>query len=132
MADAARRRALEAGLAAYANDDFFEAHELLEPAWMGTRDLAERELLQGLIKLAAAFVHRARGNPAGTEKNLRGARARLAAGAAAGPRHGIDAARLLAEIDARLALPHPGDGPPPAIGRLPVSATRRREPPRAP
>src|SRR4051812_27317793 len=90
-----RARAFEAGLAAYANDDFFEAHELLEPAWMGTRDLAERELIQGLIKLAAAFVHQARGNPAGVEKNLRGARARITAGASAGRSLDIDVLQLI-------------------------------------
>jgi predicted metal-dependent hydrolase len=107
MAATARRRAFEAGLAAYANDDFFEAHELLEPAWMGTRDLAERELIQGLIKLAAAFVHRARGNPAGVEKNLRGARTRIAAGSAAGPLLSVDVPALLAAIERWLAVPGP-------------------------
>lgn len=70
---------------------------------MGTRDLAERELIQGVIKLAAAFVHGARSNPAGTEKNLRGARDRVANGLAAGPRLGIDAEVLLASIDRWLA-----------------------------
>lgn len=100
MAEADRRRAFEAGIAAYANDDFFEAHELLEPAWMGTNDLAERELIQGLIKLAAAFVHRARGNPAGVVKNLRGASARIAAGAAAGVALAVDVPNLLSAIDA--------------------------------
>jgi predicted metal-dependent hydrolase len=103
-----RRRAFEAGLAVYANGDFFEAHELLEPAWMGTRDLAERELIQGLIKLAAAFVHQARGNPAGVEKNLRGARARIAAGRSAGPDLAIDGTSLLNAIDAWLGA-HGGD-----------------------
>ena len=42
------------------------AHELLEPPWMGTSDLPERELIQGMIKLAAAFVHDARSNAAGS------------------------------------------------------------------
>src|SRR4029079_4444790 len=60
-----RRRAFEQGVAAYDRGDFFEAHELLEPAWMGTADIPERDLLQGLIKLAAAFVHGVRGNPMG-------------------------------------------------------------------
>jgi predicted metal-dependent hydrolase len=72
-----RRRAIVDGLEAYRTSDFSLAHELLEPAWMGTSEVEERELLQGLIKLAAAFVHGARGNPAGVEKNLRGARARI-------------------------------------------------------
>ncbi|HJP88580.1 MAG TPA: DUF309 domain-containing protein [Candidatus Limnocylindrales bacterium] len=112
---AARREAFEAGLAAYANDDFFEAHERWEPAWMGTRDLSERELIQGLIKLAAAFVHQARGNPAGIEKNLRGARERIEAGTSAGPALGIDARALLETIDAWFAAPV---GPPMPIPRI--------------
>lgn len=100
-----RRAAIEAGLASYAAGDWFLAHELLEPAWMGTRDLAERELLQGVIKLAAAFVHGARSNPAGVAKNLRGARERIGAGRAAGEAVGVDADVLLERIDAWLAAP---------------------------
>ena len=74
MPAATRAAAIAAGLAAYDRGDFFEAHELLEPAWMGTDDPAERAVLQGLIKLAAAYVHDVRGNPAGVRKNLDGAR----------------------------------------------------------
>jgi predicted metal-dependent hydrolase len=114
---AERRRAFEAGLEAYAHDDFFEAHELWEPAWMGTGDLAERELIQGLIKLAAAFVHRARRNPAGVHKNLLGARARIAAGAPAGPRLGIDVEPLLSAIDRHLAAPGDEAVPIPTVHR---------------
>jgi len=101
---AERLAALAAGLAAYDRGDFFEAHELLEPAWMGTANPVERDLLQGLIKLAAAFVHDVRGNPPGTAKNLSGARDRLAA-ARAGDAHaaGIDLATLLEAIATRLA-----------------------------
>jgi predicted metal-dependent hydrolase len=98
-----RRAALAAGLEAYDRGDWFLAHELLEPAWMGTKDLAERELLQGLIKLAAAFVHGARSNPAGAAKNLRGARARLLAGRDAGAHLGIDVDTLLQAVDRQLA-----------------------------
>ncbi len=76
---AARREAFEAGLAAYARGDYFEAHEALEPAWMGSDDLAERALHQGLIKVAAGYVHAVRGNPAGIVKNLEGARRHLVA-----------------------------------------------------
>ena len=119
---ATRRAAIEAGLAAYANADFFEAHELLEPAWMGTRGLAERELLQGVIKLAAAFVHGARSNPAGVAKNLRGARERLVAGAAAAGNVGVDVAALVTTIDRRLAGPISLDDPPIPIERLPEDA----------
>ena len=74
----ARRAAFAAGLEAYARADFFEAHEILEPAWMGAADPIERELHQGLIKLAAAYVHATRGNATGVAKNLAGARDRLA------------------------------------------------------
>jgi len=100
-----RRRAFEQGIAAYGRGDFFEAHELLEPAWMGTADIAERDLLQGLIKLAAAFVHGVRGNPLGIARNLTGARERLdaAIGSPAAAASGIDVQALVAAIDDRLA-----------------------------
>lgn len=115
---ATRRRALRDGLAAYDRGDFFLAHELLEPAWMGTDDLPERELLQGLIKLAAAHVHGVRGNPAGTRKNLEGAHERLAAAATSGERFGVDVAALVAEIEVRLARVVAADDPPIAIPRF--------------
>jgi len=101
-----RASALEAGLAAYQRGDFFEAHELLEPAWMGTPDLPERALLQGLIKVAAAYVHDVRGNPAGIVRNLTGARALLDEARATGPAvnvAGMDLPALIAAIDTRLA-----------------------------
>jgi predicted metal-dependent hydrolase len=106
-----RRQAIEGGLAAYGRGDWFLAHELLEPAWMGTRDIAERELLQGLIKLAAGFVHGARSNPAGVAKNLRGARQRIAAGIAAADVVGVDARALLESIDRWLAAPNDSTAP---------------------
>ena len=104
LPEAQRDAALAAGLAAYDRGDFFEAHELLEPAWMGTDGLSERDLLQGLIKLAAAYVHAVRGNPRGIRTNLTGARERLAAARADG-RHtaGLDLDALLDDIDLRLA-----------------------------
>jgi predicted metal-dependent hydrolase len=119
LPDAQRAVARHEGLEAYARGDFFEAHELLEPAWMGTADPAERALLQGLIKLAAAYVHDVRGNPAGMHKNLSGARSRLVEGAAASGIVGVDATDLIAEIDRRLrdldAHPAGPTLPPPAL-----------------
>jgi hypothetical protein len=105
LPDADRRAAFAAAIAAYERGDFFEAHELLEPAWMGSADLAERDLDQGLIKLAAAFVHGVRGNPRGIERNLAGARERLAAalGTPAEAASGLDVGALVAAVDARLA-----------------------------
>ncbi len=102
-----RREALEAGLAAYERGDFFEAHELLEPAWMGTANLAERALYQGLIKLAAGYVHAVRGNPVGMTRNLEGARRLLANSASLDPTMGegagIHVLELVYEVDVRLA-----------------------------
>jgi predicted metal-dependent hydrolase len=103
LAPERRRQILAEGLAAYERGDFFLAHELLEPAWMGASDPAERDLYQGLIKLAAAFVHQVRGNPAGVLKNLRGARNLLADAVDAGAASGIDVPRLLTAIDDGLA-----------------------------
>jgi predicted metal-dependent hydrolase len=115
-----RTAALQAGLAAYERGDFFEAHELLEPAWMGTPDLPERALLQGLIKVAAAYVHDVRGNPAGIARNLTGARRLLEEARTTGPAVNVarvDLPALIAAIDMRLAdlADHPGGpslGPP--------------------
>jgi hypothetical protein len=117
---ATRAAAVKEGLAAYEGGDFFEAHELLEPAWMGTDDPAERAVLQGLIKLAAAYVHDVRGNPAGIRKNLDGARARLVEGRDSRDID-VDIAALIVDIDARLLDldAHPDDPtlPPPDLHR---------------
>ena len=96
---------------------------------MGTDDPAERALLQGLIKVAAAYVHDVRGNPAGIARNLEGARV-LLVGRARPVRPpnvaGIDLGALVDAIDARLddLTAHP-DGPtlgPPAFARTARSA----------
>lgn len=76
---------------------------------MGASDPAERDLYQGLIKLAAAFVHEARGNPLGVRKNLAGARTLLGDAIGAGRVAGVDVPALLAAIDRRL------DGDPPDV-----------------
>jgi predicted metal-dependent hydrolase len=122
LPEADRAAALAAGLRAYEEGDFFEAHELLEPAWMGTDIRADRALLQGLIKLAAAYVHAVRGNPPGIVRNLQGARARLVEAdeerlAAGLPDPWLDVPGLVAAIDLRLAdlAAHPDEptlGPP--------------------
>jgi hypothetical protein len=117
-----RRAAVARGLAAYERGAWYLAHEELEPAWMGTADLAERALLSGLIKVAAAYVHAERGNPLGVRTNLRGARERLAAAsvaasaalgaptspsaqtpASSGATESIDLPALLSAVDDRLA-----------------------------
>jgi len=118
---------------AYTAGDHFLAHELLEPAWMGTDDPTERELHQGVIKLAAAFVHAARGNPLGIAKNLRGARLHFEGSADLPERLDrcldrlgldLDVGALIAQIDDRIAeLAERPDGA--AIEPVPLS---RRDP----
>jgi predicted metal-dependent hydrolase len=116
----ARRAAFDEGVAAYERGDFFAAHEALEPAWMGSDDLAERALHQGLIKVAAAYVHAVRGNPAGIAKNLTGARRHLAEAGPAGAAWGIDVPALVADVEARLADPALA-ATPPIIRRIPAA-----------
>ena len=73
---------------------------------MGTSNLAERALYQGLIKLAAGYVHAVRGNPIGVVRNLQGARQHLATSERLDPDvargAGIDLPALLAMVDLRL------------------------------
>ena len=102
-----RAASVLSGLRCYEHGEYFEAHEAWEPAWMGTDDLAERALLQGLIKVAAADVHGARGNVRGVVTNLTGALERLeaaqAAGHASAPGARFDLDALVADVTARLA-----------------------------
>lgn len=129
LPEADRAAALAAGLRAYEQGDFFEAHELLEPAWMGTDVPSDRALLQGLIKLAAAYVHAVRDNPRGIVRNLEGARDRLVEAdedrlAAGLPDPWLDIPGLVAAIDLRLAdlaahPNHPTLGPPELTGSIP-------------
>jgi predicted metal-dependent hydrolase len=135
LPEAERAAAIRAGLAAYERGDYFEAHEDLEPAWMGTDDVAERALLQGLIKVAAAYVHDVRGNPTGIVRNLQGARVLLLEASSGGPGRNaadIDIGALIAAIDLRLGdlAAHPDDPtlPPPALTRHAVPTVR---PPRS-
>ena len=118
LALAERRAAFEEGLALYDGGEYFECHEALEPAWMGTDDLAERALHQGLIKVAAAYVHAGRGNPRGVVRNLEGARKHLAIAGPAAAAWGVDVAALLADVDARLASPA-------SIATVPAPVIRR-------
>lgn len=119
LPDEERAAALRAGCAAYDRGDFFLAHELLEPAWMGTADPAERALIQGIIKLAAADVHGVRGNPHGVVRNLEGALERLRY-AAGDPRpdprlDGLDLPTLIDAIASRLEQARSGVSTDPTI-----------------
>lgn len=112
----ARARAVALGLEHYERAEPFDAHEAWEPAWMGTDDVTERALLQGLIKLAAADVHAQRGNPPGVATNLRGALERLRAAHAVGtgtaPGIVVDLTTLIPVAEARLRRAERGESTP--------------------
>jgi len=57
---------------------YFESHETLEDLWLVT-PLPERTLFQGIIQIAAAYVHLARGEVPGAIKLLDAAVAKLRA-----------------------------------------------------
>ncbi len=73
-------------------EQFFEAHEVLESLWRETSGPA-RNFYQGLIQVAAAFVHVQRKNPEGAEDLYAKALKHLAAYAAR--YQGMDADRLI-------------------------------------
>lgn len=110
-----RVAALRAGVTAYTRGDYFLAHELLEPAWMGSDDPLERSFTQGLIKLAAADVHRVRGNAKGLVRNLEGAADRLRSAATAGyvPLIALDGACIASDVERRLTAARLGRDPGP-------------------
>jgi predicted metal-dependent hydrolase len=74
---------------------YFESHETLEDLWMVT-PLPERTFMQGIIQLAAALVHYARGEQPGVLKLLDASADKLREFA---PRFlGVETARLLDDI----------------------------------
>lgn len=113
-----RAAAVRAGFRHYEAGEAFEAHEAWEPAWMGTDDLAERAVLQGLIKVAAAEVHGRRRNAPGVVRNLEGALERLRyareARRTSVPGARLDLAGLIDRAEGRLVIARAGD-PGPSI-----------------
>ena len=71
----------------------WHAHEVLEDLWRATRDPERRRFYQGIIQLAAAFVHAERGNMRGVRRLLAKAAAKLEA--VSSPCLGLDVAALL-------------------------------------
>jgi hypothetical protein len=49
----------------FGRGQFWEAHEELEVIWRSTPDVAEAQVLQGLIQAAAALLHQSRNNAHG-------------------------------------------------------------------
>ena len=79
---------------------FFESHEVWESLWHEVGG-PERDVLKGLIQLAAAYHHRSRGNTNGAQRLYVTGRAYLLAWA---PRHaGMQLDALLADVDQTFA-----------------------------
>lgn len=75
---------------------YFESHETLEDLWMVT-PLPERTFFQGIIQLAAAFVHLARREYPGILKLLDASRDKL--DSFSPQQFNIDVGALVAQID---------------------------------
>ena len=71
----------------------WHAHEALEDLWRATRDPQRRRFYQGIIQLAAAFVHAERGNMRGVQRLLAKAAAKLEG--VSSPCLGLDVQALL-------------------------------------
>ncbi len=106
---------------------FFESHEVWEALWHEVGG-AERELLQGLIQLAAAYHHLMRQNPRGALELYTKGRARVTAWA---PRHaGLALDGLLVDVDADFTQLQHGEQPTGRPQLVVVSSDRPKPPSR--
>jgi predicted metal-dependent hydrolase len=64
------------GIAEFNRGEFFQAHETWERLWLGASG-SEKQFLQAVIQIAAAFHHWSRGNSSGTLSLLLRANAAL-------------------------------------------------------
>ncbi|MEE9163882.1 MAG: DUF309 domain-containing protein [Thermoplasmata archaeon] len=89
-------RALREGAELYNTGLFFETHEVLEDVWL-VEEGEDKPFLQGLIKIAAAFVHFKKGTYQGMWDLLQGGRQMLEPYR---PEHrGVELANFLREIE---------------------------------
>ena len=63
---------LEEGVLNFNKGMYFEAHESWEKLWRAEEGKPRKELIQGMIKIAAAFHHYLKGEKTGTAKLLYG------------------------------------------------------------
>ena len=77
----------------YNAGEHWHAHEVLEDLWRATSEPERRRFYQGIIQLAAAFVHAERGNMHGAQRLLAKAAAKLSA--VSSPYLGLDVTALL-------------------------------------
>ncbi len=96
MAMESQENILGDGIELFNGGFFFEAHELLEGAWLHDRS-PSRAFFQGLIQIASAYHHCARGNyRGGADLLVRGANRLRPYGKA---HFGVDLEDLLAHVD---------------------------------
>jgi predicted metal-dependent hydrolase len=99
-----RRHILLAGIEQFNSGYFFESHETLEELWLPC-PWPIRPFLQGIIQLAAGFVHLKRREYPGTVKLLRRAIDKIEAGGKGylgvdAPRLAKESRRALSELEA--------------------------------
>ena len=76
----------------------WRAHEVLAELWRATAEPERRRFYQGLIQLAAAFIHAERGNMKGVQRLLTKAAENLSS--VRSPYLGLDVTSLLLAIEA--------------------------------
>jgi hypothetical protein len=108
-------RSYNHGIRLFNQQQFFDAHEVLEDVWRAA-PAKEKKFLQGLIQLAVALHHHSRGNTVGALSLLK----RAARNLAAEPRQsrGIRVAELLHSIEQCAGAIEQGR-PLPLLPRLP-------------
>jgi predicted metal-dependent hydrolase len=87
---------LQEGLELIRAGAYFEAHEELEEEWREA-DAGERDFLQGLVHVAVAWHHAARGNRPGCERQLEKATRRL--GPYRPSHRGVDVEVVLEDVE---------------------------------
>ena len=71
------QRAIEKFIQLFNEENFFEAHEVLETAWKAADEENLRTAYQGIIQIVAALVHLQKHNPAGAGQLYEKARLKL-------------------------------------------------------
>lgn len=109
-----RVQLLERGCGLFNDEHFFEAHEAWEELWH-LENGRDRVFVQGLIQVAAHFVHVRKGNWSGARSVAELAREKLGTSPAHRLYRELDIAPLFSSIDYNLGLlaKWKGHGPPP-------------------
>jgi len=100
----AKREAVKLGLELFNQERYWESHEALESAWKTTTG-DEKEILQGLILVAAALVHWQKNEKQVTLSVIKRARGKLEPYSK--DYFGVDLARLTGRLDAILDAERP-------------------------